>query len=129
LASVAVQLTVVTPTGKVSFECWLHTTVTGNRSVAVGSPNATTAPALDVASTGAGADGRLRTGGVVSTTVTVNVNGVRTDEASGAWHDTVVDPSAKVVPLDTSQFSASLPASGYETEAPAAEVASAVISV
>ena len=91
----------------------------------------TSAPELDVASTVADGGSVPRTGFVVSTTVTVNVIGCGTANASGAVHDTTVDPSVSVliVPVAGVQPSATLPASGYETTPAPAEVASTVMSV
>ena len=79
LSSVALQVMVVSPSGKVSPESIappgsdvVQSTVTGvKKSVALGGVNVTTAPAALVASTVLSA-GTVRTGGVVSCTIILN---------------------------------------------------------
>jgi hypothetical protein len=75
LSSLAVQLTVVVPMGKVLPEAGVHMTVgvASQVSVAV-AVNITVAPDGLVHSTPVMSDGQLTDGGVVSTTCTVNVH-------------------------------------------------------
>jgi len=96
---VALQFTVVVPTGKVSPEFAEHVGVTepSTMSLAVAAPNVTTAPDGPVASTGPG-DGTLTLGGVVSCTVTLNDTLFVSFCASVAVHVTCVVPSEKVLP-------------------------------
>ena len=97
-ASVAVQVTVVTPTGIVDPDGGLQTTTTpGQLSVAVGGGKVTVA--LDDggqvgAATAVTLDGQVIVGGCVSLTVTVNV---QLDPAC-AVHVTVVVPLGKKDP-------------------------------
>ena len=95
--SVAVHVTVVTPSGNVEPDGGTHTAVTpGQLSVAVGAYVATAVhagPADKVWFAG-----QVIVGGSVSFTVTVNVHVAMLLDASVAVHVTVVTPFAKAVP-------------------------------
>ena len=97
-ASMAVQVTVVTPSGKMAPEAVEQTTVGAGSALSVAvAAKVTTAPAALVASTVMSA-GRLRTGGVVSFTVIVKVPVLWLPEASVAVQLTIVTPTAKAAP-------------------------------
>jgi hypothetical protein len=95
-ASVAVQVTVVVPTGKHDPDGGLHATVTpGQLSLAVGGAKVTTTHgSLIVAVLAVMLAGQVIEGGCVSLTVTVNV------QPTPAWllHVTVVVPTGKNEP-------------------------------
>lgn len=100
LASVAVQVTVVVPTGNVEPDGGVHTTAfggSGQLSLAVGCGKVVTAPEAGgqvAAATEVTGDGQVIVGGVVSVTVTVN-------EQLGpavVVQLTVVVPTAKQLP-------------------------------
>jgi hypothetical protein len=129
-ASVAVHVTVVVKVGKVDPEGGTHTTGTGpstaSRAEAV---KVATAPASLVPWIARSA-GRVRTGAVVSPTVTVNVPEAVFAAASVALHETVVVPIGKVDPDSGVQTTATCPSIASRAEAvkvalaPAALVAS-----
>ena len=98
-ASVALQLTVVSPSGNVSPELWLHDTASLLKSTMSEADVEKVAAALDgpVASTVFEA-GTVTTGFVVSTTVTVNEAVLVFPCVSVALQLTVVVPNANVEP-------------------------------
>ena len=98
-ASVVEQVTVVIPKLKIEPEAGEQETGTGpsTRSVAVGEYVTIAVPELRVAGTVMSA-GRLKTGGVLSRTVTVEDSEAKLLDASLAMHLTVVSPSGKVEP-------------------------------
>src|SRR5712664_1573439 len=130
--SIAVHVTVVAPTGNVAPLAGVQfaATLPSSRSVAE-AVKVNTAPAALVASTVASA-GTVRTGPVVSFTVTVNDAAVWLPCASVAPQVTVVAPNGKVAPLAGVQLVAIGPSSTSVADAvkvntaPAALVASAV---
>src|SRR3989304_3235465 len=132
--SVAEQSTVVEPSGNVEPEAGEHDGATSpsTRSVAV-AEYVTEAPDADVASAVI-SDGRLSVGPVVSTTFTVNEPVDVFPAASEAEQSTVVEPSGNVEPETgkhdgvMSPSTISVAVAEYVTEAPDADVASAVIS-
>jgi hypothetical protein len=135
-ASVAEQVTVVEPSANVEFDALLQLTVSGDvtRSVADAASYVTTAPAALVASAITALD-TVTAGFVVSSTVTTKLAEPVLPAASVAVHATVVEPSANSEPDALSHVAATLPstaskadAAPYETGAPAALVASAVLS-
>src|SRR5438552_2029671 len=95
-ASTAVQVTVVVPRGNVEPDGWSQITVSGpstaSKALAV---KLTVAPSGPVASATMGS-GRVSTGGVVSTTVTVNVAVAIFPATSLLLQVTVVGPSGNV---------------------------------
>src|SRR3989304_1272741 len=132
--SVAEQSTVVEPSGNVEPEAGEHDGATSpsTRSVAV-AEYVTEAPDADVASAVI-SDGRLSVGPVVSTTFTINEPVDVFPAVSVAEQSTVVEPSGNVEPeagehdVATSPSTRSVAVAEYVTEAPDADVASAVIS-
>ena len=98
LLSVAEQVTVVVPIGKVLPDAGVQTGVIEPSTVSVAvAVNVTTAPAELVASVVISA-GTVTTGAVVSTTVTVKVADPVLPALSVAEQVTVVGPSGKVLP-------------------------------
>src|SRR5712664_2764804 len=131
-ASVAPQVTVVAPNGKVAPLAGVQLVATGPSSVSVADAvKVNTAPAALVASTVAFA-GTVTTGPVVSFTVTVNDAPLWLPCASVAPQVTVVAPNGKVAPLAGVQLFAIGPSSTSVADAvkvntaPAALVASTV---
>jgi hypothetical protein len=114
-ASVAVQVTLVVPRGKVLPRAGEQTTTgfVSQASAAVAAKVATAPAGLVHSST------RLElqtiTGGVVSTTVTVNVQELRFVCASVAVQVTIVEPRGKVLPLAGEQTT-----TGFASQASAA---------
>src|SRR3989442_2295716 len=108
-ASVAVQVTVVAPNGKVDPLVGVHVVASlpSSRLVA-DAAQLNVAPVAFVASTVACA-GTVTTGPVVSVTVTVNDAALWLPCASVAVHVTVVAPTAKVNPLVGVQLVATTP--------------------
>src|SRR5262245_30421324 len=99
-ASVAVQLTVVSPMGNVDPEAGAQFTATdpSTRSLAVGFEYVTSAPDADVASTEMSAGTPAMDGGVVSWTVILKDLLAELPCESVALHSTVVCPIANVEP-------------------------------
>jgi hypothetical protein len=127
--SVAVHVTVVVPTGKLSPELWLHVGVSepSTVSLAVAGLHVTTAVPPGVVVVPLAPDGTETVGGVVSWTVMWN----DASSASGAEHVTVVVPMENVSPLLWSHEAVSsfgVTVTANVTEAPLALVASAVMS-
>src|SRR5688572_7421462 len=130
LSSVAEQLTVVIPRPNVEPEAGEQVTATvpATRSCAV-AVNVTTAPAALVASTVMSA-GRVRTGGVLSSTFTSNEPLVALARASVAEHFTTVVPMANVDPdggaqtAEMSPSTTSVAVAANVVAAPAGPVAS-----
>jgi hypothetical protein len=96
--SVAVQVTVVVPTGKKEPEAGEQLTVTGQLSVTVGSGNVTKAPHSPGSLEMVISTGQVITGGSVSFTVTVKEHVAVLPAASVAVQVTVVFPTGKKVP-------------------------------
>src|SRR5262245_57137804 len=96
-ASVAVTVTVVVPSGNVVPGCFEYVIVTAETASVACAANVTTAPDALVASFVMSA-GTVRSGGVVSRTVTVKVPLLELPAASVAVTVTVVVPSGNVVP-------------------------------
>src|SRR3989441_6684477 len=110
-ASVALQVTVVAPTGNVAPLAGAHVVATGPSSVSVADAvKLYAAPVAPVASTVAFA-GTVTTGPVVSVTVTVNDAALWLPCASVALQVTVVGPTANVAPLAGVQLVATGPSS------------------
>src|SRR2546425_319491 len=131
-ASVALQVTVVAPTGNVDPLAGVHVVATAPSSASVAEAvKVKTAPVALIASTVAFA-GTVTTGPVVSVTVTVNDAAPMLPCASVAVHVTVVAPSGKVDPLAGVHVVATTPSSASVADAvkvktaPAAFVASTV---
>ena len=105
--SVAVQVTVVVPTGKHEFDGGLHTVVTpGQLSVATGAKLATTHGSLIVAVLAVMLAGHVIAGGCVSLTVTVNAQLAVLPEESATLQVTVVVPFGKNIPEAGAQVGA-----------------------
>src|SRR5918993_5935581 len=134
-ASVAEQLTVVSPSGNVEPEAGSHVTSTSpsTASVAV-AVYVISAPCGLVASAAGGADGSVNSGGMVSCTLTVNEPVASFPAASVAEQLTVVVPNANIEPqvrshvTSTSPSTASVAVAVYVISAPLASVASWVMS-
>src|SRR2546422_6447655 len=131
--SVAEQATVVVPSVNVDPDAGLHDARTdpSTRSEAE-AENVTLAPPGPVAST-VRSEGTLRTGGVVSRIVTVNVRVAVLPATSLAVHETVVtpkgnvDPDAGEQPRELRPLTESEADAEYVREAPEEDVASATI--
>jgi hypothetical protein len=130
--SVAVQVTVVAPSGKVDPLAGVHVTGTGPSTLSVAEVvKLNAAPVALVASTVAFA-GTVTTGPVVSVTVTVKDAAPLLPLVSVAVHETVVGPSGKVDPLAGVQLTARGPSTPSLADAvklnaaPVAAVASTV---
>jgi len=131
--SVAEQTIVVRPSANVDPDAGLHDTNAdpSTRSEAE-AENVTRAPPGPVAST-VRSEGTLRTGGVVSRIVTVNVRVAVLPAKSAAVHETEVTPKGNVDPDAGEQTRELRPLTEseadaeYVTEAPAEDVASATI--
>jgi hypothetical protein len=131
----AEQVTVVAPRAKVEFLSGTQVTIRGSpRSTAVGRTKSTTEPAKPFASTVLSAGTLLRTGGVVSTTVTLNVLLALLLCESVALQVTVVCPIENVAPEAGVQLEVETASSGSAalkakvTAAPPNPVAWAVMS-
>jgi hypothetical protein len=133
-SSVAVQFTVVTPTGNVLPDGGEHPTLTlGSTESEADAEKETVAPPGPVAAT-VMLPGTVMVGAVVSSTVTSNVSDVSSSVlGSVAVHVTVVTPSENVVPEGgehTTGTGSPLPSvavgSVHECVAPAGDVASSV---
>jgi hypothetical protein len=97
-ASVAVQFTVVEPSGNVAPEPGVQLTAGAGSTLSLTvTENGTLAPAGLVASAVLG-PGTERVGAVVSRTLTLNAVEVELPDASVAVHETVVVPSGNVLP-------------------------------
>jgi hypothetical protein len=108
-ASVAVQVTVVVPSGNVNPLAGVQVTSTTPSTVSVADAvQVNAAPDGLVASTVA-FPGTVTTGGVVSLTVTVNEAVPVLPRTSVAVHVTVVAPSGNVTPLGGVQFTVTPP--------------------
>jgi len=108
-ASVAVQFTVVGPSGKIAPLAGLHVAVTVPSTMSVADvAKLNAAPVAPVASIVALA-GAVTTGPVVSLTVTMNEAAPVLPRASLAVQLTVVAPSGNVAPLAGVQVTATLP--------------------
>lgn len=128
LASVALQLTVVEPSGKDEPEAGVQLTVgLGSTMSLADAENPTVAPALLVASA-VTVPGRFKVGAVVSVTVTVNGGAVLVFPcASVALHVTLVVPSGNVLPLAGEQLTGSLPSTTSVADAVKLTVAPPVV--
>src|SRR5205809_6654310 len=128
-ASVAVHVTVVLPSAKVLPEAGVELTVTSPSTISSAlAVKVTTAPAALVASAVMSA-GTVIAGGVMSRTVTVKLPVALLPCASVAVAFTVVVPSAKVLPEEGVELTATVPSTisgavaAQGTSAPAALVA------
>src|SRR3989442_14130203 len=99
-ASVAVQVTMVVPLGKVAGALFATTSDAPDEtaSTALAEPSAGAAAQVPRAVLVVIAGGAVTVGGVVSCTVTVKLALLWRPEPSGAVHVTVVSPSPKVEP-------------------------------
>jgi hypothetical protein len=132
-ASEELQFTVVAPTAKVEPEAGVQATGRAPSTLSVADvAYVTTAPVALVAVAATDA-GRVRAGGVVSLTVTVNVDVLVRPRVSDAVQVTVVVAIANVDPLAGAQVTGRAPSTVsfavavYVTIAPVGPVASAVI--
>ena len=111
--SEAEQVTVVVPRAKVEFRAGTQATRRGSpRSTAAGGTKSTIEPAKPFASTVLSTGTLLKTGGVVSTTVTLNVLLALLLCESVALQVTVVCPIAKVAPEAGEQLEVDTASSG-----------------
>jgi hypothetical protein len=110
-ASVAVQVTVVTPTGNVDPEAGEQATAASpvHESVAVGVANSTAASHCPVGASASTLAGQAIAGPVVSATVTAKEQEAELSAVSVAVQVTVVVPSAKVDPDAGTQTTEAVP--------------------
>ena len=98
LLSVAMQVTMVVPTGKKLPDGGVQTTVSPVQLSVTEAAYTTTAPQLPVSLSCVMSAGQLATGGSVSSTVTSKVQVVVVPAASVAVHVTVVTPTGNTLP-------------------------------